>query len=156
MKNYVLKKANDFTSNEIDFFKSILLSAKEVTEKTFPGLIEKNPDILILGNLKKPSGIGALKIPNKNYKDKIFKLSKSNSNPNSFNHELGWVVSLEEGNGNTIVKTLSNLQQYIYATVRQDNEKMIHLLKKYGFQQEGFPYKSNRGNYNLLLFTKKK
>jgi hypothetical protein len=154
MIKYHFKEANEFSENEIILFKEILINAGEVSEDTFGGLIEKNPKILILGNFENIDGIGALKIPNKTYKEKVFNLSKSEKNPSEYNFELGWLVSLKKGNGNKIVELLASFEQNIYATVREENEKMIHLLKKYGFNQAGFSFESNRGNYQILLFIK--
>lgn len=71
MTKYNYKDAKDFSENEIILFKEILVNAGEVTEYTFKGLIEKNPKILILGNIENIDGIGALKIPNKSYKKKF-------------------------------------------------------------------------------------
>lgn len=154
MIKYHYKEAKEFSENEIFIFKEILINAGEVSEDTFGGLIEKNPKILILGNIENIDGIGALKIPNKAYKEKVFTLANSEKKPSEYNFELGWLVSLTKGNGNKIVKLLASFEQNIYATVREENEKMIHLLKKYGFNQAGFSFKSNRGNYQILLFTK--
>jgi hypothetical protein len=154
MTKYSFKEANDFSENEIILFKKILIKAGEVSEYSFTGLIEKNPKILILGNTEKIDGIGALKIPNKAYKEKVFALSNSKKDSSEYNFELGWVVSLSSGNGNKIVELITDFEKNIYATVREKNEIMIHLLKKYGFQQAGFSFKSNRGNYQIVLFTK--
>jgi len=154
MKNHLYKQAKDFTANEIQTFKKILINANEVSELTFDGLIEKNPKLLIIGDIKNPLGIASLKIPNDSYKEKVFRLSNSKEDSNKYNFELGWIVSLAKGNGNRIVELISNSEKNIYATVREQNEKMIYLLKKYGFRQSGNSYKSDRGEYLILLFIK--
>lgn len=154
MTKYKYKEAKDFSANEIILFKKILINAGEVSEDSFKSLIDKNPKIIILGNKENIDGIGALKIPNKKYKEKVFELSNSKKDSSEYNFELGWLVSLKSGNGNKIVELLTSFERNIYATVREKNEKMIHLLKKYGFQQAGLSFESNRGNYQILLFTK--
>ncbi len=154
MNKNVYYEAHDFSKKEISNFKRILIEAGEVSEIAFDGLVAQNPKILFINNTENPKGIGALKIPNKSYKESKFKSSKSNKNPDSFPYELGWVVSREKGSGNKIVKILSESDQNIYATVREENEVMIYLLKKYGFKQEGFSFNSERGNYKILLFIK--
>ncbi|EFK57594.1 hypothetical protein [Sphingobacterium spiritivorum] len=154
MKNYVYKEAKAFSTNEINIFKNILINANEVSEVTFDGLIEKNPKLLIVGNIKEPLGIAALKNPNKTYKEKVFRLSGTEKDSKEYRFELGWVVSLEKGNGNKIVELISNSENNIYSTVREKNQKMISLLKKYGFSQAGNSYKSERGDYQILLFVK--
>jgi hypothetical protein len=149
-----LSEVKKFSENQINKFREILLSAGEVQEKTFEGLIAKNPKIIIIDNLENPKGIGALKIPYNNHRDKVFRLSKSKVDPNLFKYELGWIVSLEKGNGNKIMTLLVNNNYRIYATVRKDNMAMIYLLKKYKFKEEGISYLSDRGNYELLLFIR--
>ncbi|RYG53210.1 MAG: hypothetical protein EOO01_04950 [Chitinophagaceae bacterium] len=138
-------------------FKKILVHAGQVTEETFPALIAKNPRILFLDHTNKPTGIGALKIPHKSYKDSVFSKAKSEKNPDDFKFELGWVVSLSKGNGNRITAILAEYADIkTYATVREDNVPMINLLKKYEFEQSGVPYPTTRNNqdYTLLLFIK--
>ena len=150
------QEANKFTKEQIAMFKKILVGAGQVTKDTFDGLIAKNPQIVILGEFSSPKGIGALKIPYIKHKVKVFRQAKSLKSVNNYRFELGWIVSLEKGSGNKIMGALKCSYSDVYSTVREDNEPMIFLLKKYGYKQEGSPYKSDRGEYNLLLFIKNK
>ena len=156
MENIELfRRANTFSKPEIAAFKKILMDAGQVKEEAFEGLIEKNPKILFIGNTENPTGIGALKVPHKSYKDGVFKKAYSDKNPNDYDFELGWVVNLSIGNGNKIVAALAGTKdKKVYATVREDNIPIITLLKKYGFEQNGEPYLSGRGDYKVLLFIK--
>lgn len=153
---YIIGEASDFSKKEIATFKKIVLEAGEVSSGTFDGLIEKNPILLFYPNPKKIKAIGALKIPNKEYKDGVFKKSNSRADSNSFKYELGWIVSLEEekGIGQKITEILAAYQPKMYATVRKDNVKMNHIIQKFGFQQSGNSYDSIRGDYQINLFIK--
>jgi hypothetical protein len=154
VENIAFREADSFTKSEVAAFRQILMDAGEVSETSFAGFIEKNPRILFQGDTKSPDGIGALKIPNRDYKDSAFQKAKSPHDPASYRYELGWVVSLVRGSGNKIVAALATSGDTdVYATVRENNPSMIHLLRKYGFVQSGIPY-AGRGNYKILLFIK--
>ena len=154
--DYEIKLASDCSPEELRNFKKIVIEAKEVKKETFDGLIKKNPILLFLPNSKEVSGVGALKVPDKIYKEKVFQKSHSTSNPSNFLYELGWIVSLKqnEGIGKTITGILSGYKKMIYATVRVDNEIMNHILLKTGFVKNGNSYDSDRGNYKINLFIK--
>ena len=43
--------------------------------------------------------------------------------------------------------------KHLYATTRENNEPMRHTNCHCGFEQSGHIYKSEAGNYNLILYT---
>lgn len=157
-ENYVIKNATEFSTEEKNKFKEIVLSMGEVSENTFDGLMEKNPVILFYPNSNNIEAIGALKIPNKIYKTKVFKHSKTDLEPADFEYELGWIVSLKQkkGIGKLITKTLSEFKPKMYATVRTENIGMNKIMDSLGFEKTGIEYKSERGNYNNFLYIKTK
>ena len=150
---YRFEEANNFSENDLESFKQILLSAEQVREETFPALIQRNPRVVLVYE-NTIVAIGALKIPNEDYKKGVFKKAQSKEDPNSYKFELGWVVSLAKGNGKLVVKILADVNENLYATTRADNHKMISILKRNGFQQTGMPYKSERDDYQLVLLIK--
>ena len=121
-------------------------------------MIAKNPILLFYPDAKVIEAIGALKIPNKSYKEKVFLKSKAKLNPNSFDYELGWIVSLTNGQGigKAVTKYLAEYKPKIYATVREKNEKMHHIMRTNSFQQIGLSYDSERGDYKNMLYIKEK
>ena len=153
--SFEIKNASDFTINEINMFKKILINEGEVIESTFDKLIQNDPILLFYPNTKYIKAIGALKIPLEGYKSDVFKNSKSSMKPNDFNYELGWIVVLEQGKGigKKITKSLSELKTKIYSTVRKENEVMNHILTKIGFEKTGISYSSKRGDYKINLYT---
>jgi ribosomal protein S18 acetylase RimI-like enzyme len=42
-----------------------------------------------------------------------------------------------------------------FATTRENNDAMRHLLNKYGFSVTGEKYKSDNGEYSLVLYAYK-
>ena len=151
---YVFGKASDFSKSEVERFKNIVINAGEVTEVTFDGLLEKDPILLFIPNPIKIQAVGALKIPNDEYKVKVFTKSKTTENSMDYQFELGWVVSLTSGNGKKLVEILSQITPNIYATVRCKNNKMKHILEKFRFAKSGQSYKSDINNYEIELYLK--
>ncbi len=152
---FKIGKADDFSKLDVASFKQIVIEAGEVSGVTFDGLIAKNPTLLFIPNTINIGAVGALKIPNDVYKESVFTKSKTTENSKDFIFELGWVVSLTSGNGKKIVEVLSDFTPNIYATVRQENKVMKHLLEKFGFTKSGNSYKSDRNNYEIDLYIKR-
>lgn len=157
-EKFIIKNALEFSNEERNKFKKIVLSKGEVTEQTFDGLLKKNPIILFYPNTDNIEGVGALKIPNESYKSKVFAKSETKLKPTEFEYELGWIVSLKpkKGIGTLITKKLFNLKPNIYSTVRTQNIGMNKIMKIVGFEKTGLEYKSERGDYNNLLYIKTK
>ena len=159
---YQLGKAESFSEVEKNRFREIVISAEQVAEATFDGLMKNNPILLFIPNTTAIKAVGALKIPNESYKKKVFSNSKTTENPENYEYELGWIVSKSKGCGKRIVEILTSVavEKYsinpnIYTTVKEDNEKMKHILEKYGFKKSGC-FKSDRGEYNVELYLKNK
>jgi hypothetical protein len=152
---YKIGKATDFSKTDIASYKKIVIDAGEVSEATFDGLISKDPTLLFIPNTINIVAVGALKIPNDEYKKKVFTKSKTAAKSKDFTFELGWVVSLTSGNGKKLVEILSSVTPNIYATVRQENKTMKHILEKFGFIKSGNSYKSERNDYDIELYIKR-
>ena len=154
--NYSIKEAKEFSEEERNRFKKIVLSKGEVSERSFDDLMNKNPILLFYPNTKEIEAIGALKIPHDSYKNKVFKKSGTTLSPENYKYELGWIVSLVEkkGNGGLITKILQDHKSKIYSTVRKENIGMNKIISRTGFQKTGDAYKSTRGNYYNFLYIK--
>lgn len=148
-------KASKFSKAEIDSFKKIVIDAGEVSENKFDVLLKKEPILIFIPDTENIKAVGALKIPNDSYKKKVFINSRSNEKWDTFSFELGWIVSLIQGNGKHLVEILSKVTDNIYATVREENNAMKNILEKYGFEKSGQSYKSERGNYDIELYINK-
>ncbi|MEO9885458.1 MAG: hypothetical protein ABJR05_07625 [Balneola sp.] len=153
---FIIDHASKFSKEEIASFKKVVLDAGEVSSYTFDGLIEKNPILLFYPNTKDIKAVGALKIPNLGYKQRVFKESESKAKHSDFKYELGWIVCLDKGKGigQKVTEKLSNHLPIMYATVRKDNLSMNHIIQKFGFKKSGNSYDSSRGDYQNNLFVK--
>ena len=95
-KEYKIGNATEFSKDEIAAFKKIVIEAGEVSSETFDGLISKNPVLLFYPDTKKIEAIGALKIPNESYKNRVLAKSESTVNMDDYEFELGCIVCLNE------------------------------------------------------------
>jgi len=154
INNYKLEKADKFSFEEISFIKNTVLDAGEIDGDAFDGIIERNPILILYPDAHDVKAVGALKIPFDSYKRRIFDKSNLNLNPNEYKYELGWIVSLENGNGKSITKILANYYPKIYATIRDENIRMINIINSLGLKKVGISYKSERGEYYIGLYTK--
>lgn len=150
------KPTKQFSSEDIKAFKKIVIEAGEVSPGAFDGLIYKNPFLLFYPNTTEVKAVGALKFPHESYKNMIFKKSNSSLNPKDFKYEMGWIVSLTEdkGTGQRVTKILSDYKDQMYATIRADNPKMNHIIRKFRFVKSGDSFKSARGDYYISLYVK--
>ncbi|WCH31513.1 GNAT family N-acetyltransferase [Aeromonas salmonicida] len=78
----------------------------------------------------------------------------------NYPYELGWLFvstsARRKGYGRAAMEALmtSLSGKACYATTREDNNDMHRLLVRCGFSRCGQPYKSNNGDYDLVLYTK--
>lgn len=160
--NCKLEPASKFSEDEKDLFKKLVADKGQVDMKSLNKLIG-NSILLFIPDTLNLEAVGALKIPNDNYKKKVFekaqlKLDKNvKLDPCDFQYEIGWIVSKKKGQGlgKKVVEILLNCQpKKNYATVRKDNGAMIHILEEYGFKKHGNPYDSERGDYKIVLYVK--
>lgn len=153
---YTIRHASEFSKDEINRFKKIVTDAGEVKRETFDGLIDKNPILLFIPDTSNIEAVGALKVPHDSYKNKVFSHSKSGLEPKDFNFEIGWIVSLKEGEGlgKMLTEILSNYKPNVYATVREANDKMRHILEINGLKKCGDSFMSDRGDYKIVLYVK--
>ncbi|SFD85813.1 hypothetical protein [Thermophagus xiamenensis] len=154
--DYIIKQASKFSKDEINRFKKIVTDAGQVKKETFDGLIDRDPILLFIPDTSKIEAVGALKVPHVSYKNKVFCKSKSGLNPEDFDFEIGWIVSLNKGKGlgKMVTEVLTNCKPNIYATVREDNSRMRQILEMHNFKKSGDSFKSDRGDYKIVLYVK--
>lgn len=118
--------------------------------------LENSPAIAWVESDNEPVAVGVLKNPVNSYKQKVFQSAGKPELANRYNLELGYIYVdpdfRNQGLASSIVDALA--RENIYATTRENNPKMISILKTAGFRQAGDPYPSARGNYNILLWVR--
>jgi len=105
-------------------------------------------------------GVGGLKDPKPEYRDKLFEKTRSSHDPERFVTELGWIFVEESSRGKGVAKGIVTelLQRApeggLFSVVRADNEKGIALLKGFGFKKTGTEIPSTRGDHSFNLFVR--
>lgn len=160
--NICVKEAEYYSSDEIEQFKMLLCKGEQVDMHNIDKLLNRNPILAMLYEDNKIVSIGGLKTPICQYKHKVFDNAKSNEDSDEYTKELGWIYTEEEyrkkGYSRHIIESLlaKNNDRKIYATTQENNSTMRKLLEYYDFCVSGNQYPSERGNYNLRLYIRKK
>ena len=107
----------------------------------------------------RPVGIVVLKNPVSSYREKVFYEADVPELERNYKLEIGYTYVIQEyrprGVGiNICRKMVNSISTPMYATTREENTTINKLLKFAGFKLTGSPWRSDRGNYNLLLWTK--
>jgi GNAT superfamily N-acetyltransferase len=143
-----------------DRFRDMVLEAGEVEEAGLDGRIARADMLALLRLGAATIGVGALKIPNKEYARKLFKKAIAKSEPHAFGLELGWVVVERAHRGHffsrRIVEALVARAggQKIYATSVSTRIAMHRALIECGFERDGAEWQSQRRpDETLFLFV---
>ena len=160
MTNIVVKKPSECTESELDSFEALVKKGGEVTTTGLRDRIGRAKRLVFLFEGDKTlAGISALKEPTIGYKRKVFKKARSKEDPDEFTFEAGWIYVKEQFRGRKYSRPLLEEviklagRKQIYATTRESNEAMQRTNSHFGLEQSGHPYKSEEGNYNLILYT---
>ena len=147
------------TKEELKIFKELVSVAGEVISTSLNSLVNRAYKLIFITDNNEIIGIAGVKNPNQSYIEKISKKTSIKISNNM--KELGWIYILPEYQGQGLA---NKLMEYIYknilndiecyATTREKNNVMKHLLEKYLFDVSGEKYASENGNYNLELYVK--
>ena len=152
---------SEFTKEEIENFKSLVLSEENVNPETLPGLLEKAVRIVTLSESSKIIGTAAIKEPIANHRKTAFERAGVPEREGAHQLELGWIVVEEhhrnQGHSKTLVGAAlgDHERTGLYATSRDQAVWMHTTLERFGFRKIGTPYNSNlKPGAKLLLFVK--
>ena len=104
------------------------------------------------------AAVAALKAPNEQYRDDVFKKADARVSPADYKLELGWVFVVPVHRGSRIGESLCQLllarvpTSCVLATTRTNNIYMTRILLALGFARAGKPYP--RRNEELVLFLR--
>ncbi|WP_286822743.1 MULTISPECIES: GNAT family N-acetyltransferase [unclassified Idiomarina] len=154
----VVKSPGDCSDAELKSFEKLVTEGGEVA---LAGLRERirRAEKLVFINDDKCVAVGAIKNPNARYKARVFENSGA-PEQSRYEYELGWLYVSEAARGKgyghalmeSIVNSLSG--RACFATTRENNASMFHLFSRFGFSKLGQPYKSESGDYSLVLYAK--
>lgn len=159
METVTKKRPSECSETELLDFASLVLAGGEVTADGLNDRIKKAEVLIFLAQDNYLKGIAAVKNPEVNYKNGVFKKASATVPASAFPFELGWVFVLPSSRGagysHKLVKAAVGVtsSQGIFATSRTDNAPMRKVLKAHGFSCHGEAYASNRGTHKLVLFV---
>ncbi len=157
-----MKSPSDCTATELNAFIALVREAGEVAANGLPNRVRAAERLFfLLDESYALLGISALKHPSPGYRAKVFSHAAAQSTPDEFPFEVGWVVVAPQYRGlglsRPLVSMLLSYQppSFVFATTRADNHFMQRTLLRLGFKREGHTYRSERGDYDLVLLTRK-
>lgn len=154
-----VKKPSECSGKELQNFSALVLAGDEVTAVGLDTRIKKAEALVFLAQDGCLKGIAAIKNPEKNYKNDVFKKAQATIQANEFPFELGWVFVLPSSRGAHFSHKLVQAAvaatggRGIFATSRSDNARIHKVLNDHGLSCHGRPYASSRGNHSLVLFV---
>ena len=154
----IAKSPKDCTDAELESFEKMVIEGGEVALAGLRQRIQRAEKLVFI-NDGEFVAVGAIKKPNVGYKANVFEKSGA-PEQSRYEYELGWlyVSSVARGKGyghalmESIVDSLSG--KACFATTREDNASMHYLFDQFGFSKLGQPYKSQHGDYSLVIYAK--
>lgn len=157
----IIKTPTDCSQEELSTFEKLVLEGGEVASRGLSGRIKSAYKLIFIELNNECVSVGALKCPNKNYKNKVFLKSGMAAESASYQYELGYLYTSPKSRGNGIgsflMKSVCNALNghSCFATTRENNKVIHHLFSKASFSRLGVAYKSDQGDYFLGLFATK-
>lgn len=155
-----VKSPSDCSDSELKQFVALVNEGGEVANG-LDGRVRRAVVLAMMYCSDDLVGTAAIKRPNNNYRKKVFQNANAGQQPSSYPVELGWIYIAPEhrGKGKTTALVEAALHQldggYAFATTRQNNEAMHHVLQKTGFSHVGNPYASKEHHgEKILLFLR--
>jgi GNAT superfamily N-acetyltransferase len=156
----VVKPPSACTAEELEGFRQMVLLEWQVSDEGLEERIARSKVLVIIYDpFDKMIAIGAAKKPQSSYARKVFTkagvLGWSN-----YEYEVGYIYVLPEYRGHLFSRLLMEAlidacgDVSIFATTKADNERMIRTNRRLNFIQAGVPFQSERGPYNILLWTR--
>lgn len=151
-----VQQPSKFSEKEINEFYELVKGGGQVNKETLMSRLKK-AKLLALGFVDdKLIAVTSLKIPNNNYKNRIFNNGEIKGKASLYSYELGYAVTHKKyrGKGYNFKlndKLISKVKDgNIYATT--GNPYMVKLLNNLGFKAIGKEYKGNY-NDNLQIYA---
>jgi GNAT superfamily N-acetyltransferase len=156
----MIKRPKECSGPERSAFIALAGKSNEVDPNDLESGFDRARFVLWTQDEKGVAGVAALKIPRQSYWEGVFEKSESGLSHAEFPLEFGYLYVEEDrrkkGLGHMLIQRTLILagSEGIFATTREKNTRVHSRLIEQGFQQAGSPYKSKRGDFNLLLFVR--
>lgn len=156
---YTLKSPSECSEQELAEFIELVKQGNAVNTSDINVQLQRAKCLLFCTMKQRLVAIGAIKTPLQSYKNTIFE--KAGQQPLAAHHqaELGWISVNRAFRGlgithkliEKLVTQLANTS--FYATLRVDNQIMRKRFLAHGMRQLGKAFRSQRGDYDLCLFS---
>jgi len=154
----IAKNPEDCTDAELESFEKLVTEGGEVALAGLRQRIQRAEKLVFI-NDGEFVAVGAIKNPNAGYKAGVFEKSGA-PEKSRYEYELGWLYVSRAARGKgygrvlmeSIIDSLSG--KACFATTREDNASMHYLFDQFGFSKLGQPYKSQNGDYSLVVYAK--
>ena len=157
--NEILLKPSECSKDEINQFYNMIKRNENLKTIGLKRRIKKSKILVFnYNNNNELRGIGALKIPSKNYINKIFNLAGISHLNKDYHLEIGYLYVdrkyRQKGISKSITENIVLFSQdnNIFAVVRTDNKPAKKNLFNYGFRKSGINYKG-RENLYFEIYT---
>ena len=153
----VIKSPSECSKLELDLFEKFAKEGGQVSALGLRNRIEQAEKLIFIWSDDNCIAIAGLKNPLKSYKRKVFKAAGVEDQIAGYKYEIGYIYSRVKGVGNTLMKGVleAGNSSSIFATTKETNEAMQHLLPKFGFNKLGKSYLNDGKEYHLGLFARK-
>lgn len=154
---HFIKTPYELSDIELTEFEALLIEGGEVA---IDGLVERihRAEKLIFIRDGKLLAIGGIKRPSTQYRNKVFKKSRVGISAEDYSLEVGWIYTTPSARGKGLARKIMQSvhiaigSNKCFATTRENNNAMHNLFKQNGFLRVGKSYKSDRGEYSLVLY----
>lgn len=154
----IAKSPKDCTDAELESFEKLVTQGGEVALAGLRQRIQRAETLAFIYD-GECVAVVAIKKPNAGYKAAVFEKAGV-PEESRYEYELGWLYVSKEARGRgygrvlmeSILDSLSG--NACFATTREDNDSMHYLFGQFGFSKLGQPYRSQNGNYFLVLYAK--
>jgi GNAT superfamily N-acetyltransferase len=150
---------SDCTAQALADFEKLVVEGGAIDPKGLGQRIRNASRLLFLrGPGDQLIGVGALKHPRPEYRDKVFADAQATVSKDKYSVELGWVVVAKSYQGRRLsTRIVSELLAFakndnIFATTRAD-ERVLSFAFDCGFKINGKPFPSGNG-YDLVLYLR--
>lgn len=155
----IVKLPSECSDYEVSEFIRMVIQGGEVDSYGLEQRINRAEKLFFL---KSPelAGVCAIKRPYHYYRDSVFEQAGSGDKAGSYQLELGWMYINPAARGQNYSRRLleAMIRQLkgkgCYALTRSNNQAINHILGQYGFRKAGAEYPSQRGDYQLILYTR--
>lgn len=145
----------------LEKFHELVVSGGEVNPRGLPKRIKDAEKLIFLYDHEDLAGIGALKSPDPNYRDRIASAAKARLPEAAYPFELGWVFVSNEFRGQGYATRIAKrilVEAHgagMFATTHSENMAMRNVLERTKFVAVGERYRSTQKDRLIQLFVRK-